>query len=379
MDRQLLILLTYHIFLVVIINKIELTKDEEEHALQLHKKSIVIDSLQEVLAKNPDAYFSEFIDGGVTACFQDVEGGSDPSPYPQVVPGNFKKTVIGIDKLKKTVESNSDKFVFAEFAEDIKKAKEDGKIALIPHIQACAAPIESNYVFLRALHKLDLKIIQLTYNSQTSVGTGCCEPHDTGLTLFGGRIVEEMNRIGVIIDVSHGSDETMNDAIEVSKEPIIISHSSCRAINPSLRNTEDETIKALAEKGGVIGLCAWPPLLSIDQSKKRSTLNMFLDHIDHVAELVGVDHLGISTDTNWRGIDEGWCSETMMYWRRDRPDVYGYDKPLNLYPPPVVGLERESKLPNITRGLVARGYSDEEIMKIWGENWLRVFKQVWGK
>jgi membrane dipeptidase len=364
---------------VKFINKIKYTKDEEEHALQLHKKSIVIDSLQEVLAKRPDAYFPEFVDGGVTACFQDVEGGNDASPYPQITPGNFNKTVSGIDKLRKTVENNSDKFVFTEFAEDVKRAKKDEKIALIPHIQACAAPIESNYVFLRALQKLELKIIQLTYNSQTSIGTGCCEPQDTGLTLFGRGVVEEMNRIGVVIDVSHASDKTMNDAIELSEDPIIISHSSCRAINPSLRNTEDETIKILAEKGGVIGLCAWPPLLSLDQSKKRSTLNMFLEHIDHVAELVGVNHIGISTDTNWIGIDEGWCSETMMYWRRDRPDVYGYDKPLNLYPPPVVGLERESKLTNITKGLVARGYSDEDIMKIWGENWLRVFKKVWEK
>jgi membrane dipeptidase len=365
--------------LVVIIYNFDLSKDEEEHALQLHRESIVIDALQEVLAKNPDTYFPEFMDGGVTACFQDAEGGSDPSPYPQVVPGNFRKTVTGIDKLRKTVESNPDKLVFAESTEDIERAKREGKIALVPHIQACAAPTESSLVYLRALNRLGLKIIQLTYNSQTSVGAGCCEPLDAGLTLFGGRVVEEMNRIGTVIDASHGSDKTMDDAIKASRDPIIISHSCCRAISPSLRNTKDETIKALAEKGGVIGLCAWPPLLSLDQSRKRSTLDMFLDHVDHVAENVGVDHIGISTDTNWRGIDEGWCSQTMMYWRRDRPDVYGYDEPLNLYPPPVVGIERESSLPNITRGLVARGYSDEEVTKIWGGNWLRVLKQVWGK
>lgn len=339
----------------------------------------MIDALQGVLAVDPDSYFFEFMDGGVTACFQDIGGGTDVSPYPQVVPGNFKTNVIGLDKLVKTVEGNPDKFVFAEFAEDITRAKKDEKIALVPHMQACASSIENNYAFLRALHKLGLKIIQLTYNSQTSMGTGCCEPHDTGLTLYGRGVVEEMNRIGVIIDVSHASRKTMDDAIELSKDPVVASHSCSWAINPNLRNTTDETIKALAEKGGVIGLCAWPPLLSPDQSKRRSTVNMFLDHIDHVAELVGVDHIGISTDTNWKGIDEGWCSETMMYWRRDRPDVYGYDKPLNLYPPPVLGLERESKLPNITKGLVSRGYSDKEVMKIWGENWLRLFRQVWGR
>ena len=258
---------------MVIIYNFDLTRDEEEHALQLHRESIVIDALQEVLAKKPDTYFTEFMDGGVTACFQDVEGGSDPSPYPQVVPGNFRKTVAGIDKLRETVESNPDKLVFAESTEDVEKAKEERKIALIPHIQACAAPIENNLVFLRALHRLGLRIIQLTYNSQTSVGTGCCEPRDAGLTLLGRNIVEEMNRMGTVIDVSHGGDKTMNDAIEASRDPIIISHSCCRALSPSLRNTEDETIEALAEKGGVIGLCAWPPLLSLDQSKERSTLD----------------------------------------------------------------------------------------------------------
>lgn len=363
---------------VVGISDFELTKDEEAHALRLHEEAIVIDALQGVLAADPDRYFPEFMEGGVTACFQDVGGGGDSSPYPEVTPLDFRGTVIALDGLRRIVEGNPDKFVFAESAFDVRKAKERGRIALIPQMQACAAPIESNFALLRALHGLGLKIIQLTYNSQTSIGTGCCELHDTGLTLFGRAVVDEMNRIGVVVDVSHGSDATMNDAIEHSRGPVIISHSSCRALSPSPRNCTDETINALAEKGGVIGICAWSPLLSLDQSKKRSTLGMFLDHVDHAVELVGADHVGISTDTNWKGLDEGWCSKTMMYWRRDRPDVYGYDKPLDLYPPPPVGLERVSAMPNITRGLVARGYSDEEILKIWGRNWLGVFEKIWG-
>jgi membrane dipeptidase len=364
---------------VVRITDFKLTKDEETHALQLHGKAVVIDSLQGVLAADPNRYFPEFMKGGVTACFQDVGGGGDSSPFPEVTPLDFRETVIALDSLMRIVEENPDKFVFAKFAEDVRRAKEESKIALIPQMQACAAPIESNFALLRALHGLGLKVIQLTYNSQTSIGTGCCELHDTGLTLFGRGVVEEMNRIGVVVDVSHGADATMNDAIEHSRDPVIISHSSCRTLSPSLRNSTDETINALAEKGGVIGICTWSPLLSLDQSKKRATVSMFLDHIDHAVELVGVDHVGISTDTNWKGLDEGWCSKTMMYWRRDRPDVYGYDQPLNLYPPPPVGLERESAFPNITKGLVARGYSDGEIVKIWGENWLRVFRHVWGR
>ena len=360
------------------INNIKLSKDTEEHALHVHKESIVIDALQGVLVADPDNYFPEFMAGGVTACFQDIGGGTDVSPYPEVTPGNFKTNVNGLDKLRKTVESNPEKFIFVESTDDITRAKKEDQIALVPHMQACSAAIEDNYTYLRALNRLGLKIIQLTYNSHTPVGTGCCERLDTGLTPFGRGVIDEMNKIGVVIDVSHASDMTINDAIEHSKAPIIESHSSSYAIFPSPRNTRDETIKALAEKGGVIGLCAWPPLLSADQSKKRSTVDMFLDHIDHVTKLIGVDHVGISTDTNWKGIDEGWCSETMMYWRRDRPDVYGYDKPLHLYPSPVLGLERESKLPNITKGLVARGYSDQEIQKIVGGNWIRVLKQVWG-
>ena len=361
------------------INKINLTSDQVEHALELHKKSIVIDALQGVLAVDPDRYYPEFIEGGVTACFQDIGGGTDVSPYPQVIPGNFQSNVLGIDRLRKTVDDNPEKFIFVEYAEEIIRAKNEEKIALVPHMQACSSAIENKYAFLRALHRLGLKIIQLTYNSQTSIGSGCCELKDTGLTQFGKRIIDEMNRIGMVVDVSHASDRTINDAIEHSKDPIIESHSSCYSVFPTPRNTRDETIQALAEKDGVIGLCAWPPLLSPDQSKIRSTIEMFLDHIDHAAELVGVDHIGISTDSNWKGIDEGWCSQTMMYWRRDRPDVYGYDKPLNIYPPPVLGLERESKLFNITKGLVSRGYSDYEIAKIWGGNWLRVLKKVWRK
>jgi membrane dipeptidase len=364
---------------VAVITDMYLSRDQEEHAIQVHKKTIVIDALQGVLALDTDRYYSEFTDGGVTACFQDIGGGTDVSPYPQVTPGNFKTNVLGLDRLQNTVLENSDKFIFAMFAKDIEEAKKENRIALVPHMQACASSIENNYVFLRALNKLGLKIIQLTYNSQTSIGSGCCEPNDTGLTQFGEKIVEEMNRMGVVIDLSHAGEKTMIQVIEHSKDPVIESHSSCKAIFSTPRNTSDEIIKALAEKGGIIGLCAWPPLLSSDQSKKRATIHMFLDHIDHVTELVGVDHIGISTDTNWKGIDEGWCSQTMIYWRRDRPDVYGYDKPLNIYPPPILGLERESKLPNITKGLVSRGYSDNEIMKIWGGNWLRLLKRIWGK
>jgi len=359
------------------VNDFGLTKDQEEHAMRLHGEAVVIDALQGVLAADPEKYIPEFMEGGVTGCFQDVGGGGDSSPFPEVSPLNFRETVLALDGLKRIVEAHDEKFVLAEYAEDVRRAKGEGKIALIPQMQACAAPIESNFALLRALHGLGLKVIQLTYNSQTSVGSGCCEPVDTGLSLFGRGVVEEMNRIGVVVDASHGSDGTMNDAIEHSKGPIIISHSSCRALSPSPRNSTDETIKALAEKGGVIGMCAWSPLLSLDQSKERSTLGMFMDHIDHAVGLVGADHVGISTDTNWKGLDEGWCSKTMMYWRRDRPDVYGYDKPLDLYPPPPVGLERESSFPNITRGLVARGYSDDEIKKIWGGNWLRVFDEIW--
>ncbi|MBC8225432.1 membrane dipeptidase [Candidatus Bathyarchaeota archaeon] len=364
---------------MVSISDFELTRDEESHALRLHEEAVVIDALQGVLAADPDRYFPEFVEGGVTACFQDVGGGGDSSPYPEVSPLNFREAVLALDGLKRIVEAHGDKFVFAEYAEDVRRAKGEGRIALIPQMQACAAPIESNFALLRALHGLGLKVIQLTYNSQTSVGSGCCEPIDSGLSLFGRGVVKEMNRIGAVVDVSHGSDGTMNDAIEHSRGPVIVSHSSCRALSPSPRNCTDETIVALAEKGGVIGICAWSPLLSLDQSKVRSTLGMFLDHVDHAVGLVGVDHVGVSTDINWKGLDEGWCSKTMMYWRRDRPDVYGYDRPLDLYPPPPVGLERVSAFPNITRGLVARGYSDGEILKIWGGNWLRVFEEVWGR
>lgn len=364
---------------MLVVSGFGLTKDQEEHALRLHMKAVVIDALQGVLAADPERYFPEFVEGGVSGCFQDVGGGGDSSPFPEVSPLGFRETVLALDGLKRVVEAQGDKFVFAESAGDVRRAKGEGKIALIPQMQACAAPIESNFALLRALHGLGLKIIQLTYNSQTSIGSGCCEPNDTGLSLFGKAVVDEMSRIGVVIDLSHGSDATMNEAIEHSPGPVIISHSSCRALSPSPRNSTDETIKALAEKGGVIGMCTWSPLLSLDQSKVRSTLGMFLDHVDHAVGLVGIDHVGISTDTNWKGLDEGWCSKTMMYWRRDRPDVYGYDTPLDVYPPPPVGLERESAFPNITKGLVARGYSDGEVLKIWGGNWLRVLEEVWGR
>ena len=350
---------------MIIIFNVMLTKDKENHALELHKKAIVFDALQGVLAQDPEKYFPEFVEGGLTACFQDIGGGGDSSPYPDVTPGNFRRTVIGLDNLGKTVDENPDKFFFAEFAEDVRKAKKEGKIALVPHIQACAAPIESDYVFLRALPRLGLKIIQLTYNSQTSIGTGCCEPRDTGLTLFGKKIVEEMNRIGMVIDIAQLSPKGCQDVLSLSKHPVIASNSNARSLCDHPRNLNDDIIKGLAENGGVMGIHCLPAFLCKEGS---ATLDDMIKHIDYIRDLVGVDHVGLGPDL-------------LEDWPKDKYDII-WGEGQNLggktiefeYPKDFQSL---ADIPKLTNRLSNHGYSKREVKQILGGNFLRVFSKAW--
>jgi membrane dipeptidase len=202
--------------------------------------------------------------------------------------------------------------------------------------------IEGNLAALRMMYRLGVRMFGLTHNNRNQIGDGIGEARSKGgLTEFGVQLVEELNRLGVVVDVSHLSDYGFWDVMEVSQAPLIASHSNSRTVCDNLRNLTDDQIKALSESGGVIGINFWPPSLN----EHEPNLENALDHIDHIADTAGVDYIGIGSDFD------------------------GYDTPLQ-------GLEDASKISNITRGLVKRGYSDAEIMKILGGNFLRVFHDV---
>jgi len=220
------------------------------------------------------------------------------------------------------------------------------------------------------------------------VGDGCLERGDAGLSDFGVQVIEKMNRLGIVISLSHTGKRTCMEAIEVSQLPVIFSHSSVRALCDHPRNIEDEEIEAVARKGGVVGICAIGRFLKADPTQEDpATLEDFMHHVDYVVRLVGVDHVGIGLDStefqaafSKHGVmsDRDFPPERHQrifkpeYW----PPVETWD---NTWAFRVQGLESVMQLPDLTQGLLGRGYSETEVGKIMGGNFMRVFRQVWGR
>jgi membrane dipeptidase len=264
-----------------------------------------------------------------------------------------------------------EKLLQVRTVEDIETAKRTGKLGLIYGTQGLAS-IGTNMAYIWIFHSLGIKIMQLTYNESNALGSGCMEPNDGGLTRFGQQAIEAMNRLGVVLDLSHVGIRTSLEAIEHCETPPIFSHSSVRALCDHPRNLTDEQIVAVAEKGGVVGLC--PHVSFVRKVKgKRPTLDDYLDHIDYIVEMVGIDHVGVGTDADFDA-DTFWARLEGARFGRTVPDFYEDCGPEEKH---VEGFHLWSEWINVTRGLLERGYSEEDTQKVLGGNFLRVFQQVW--
>ncbi|CAH1196932.1 hypothetical protein PAECIP111892_02374 [Paenibacillus auburnensis] len=255
-------------------------------------------------------------------------------------------------------------------AEDIRRAKREGRVAGIVTAQETDA-LGTNLELLEVLHHFGLRILQLTYNKQNLIGSGCAEQANGGLSNFGVRFVERMNKLGIIVDTGHCGKQTTLDACKVSRTPVIASHTGAEAVYHHMRCKSDEEIIAIADTGGVIGIFAMPWFVHEDPD--HTTIDHVLDHMEYVIRLVGVDHVGIGTD--WPMSDLDW---SLVYFKEHIAPKLGFAKGDGPSTETVAGLEKYSYFINFTRGLVARGYTDEEIAKMMGGNWLRVFEQICG-
>ncbi len=256
-------------------------------------------------------------------------------------------------------------------AEDFRRAKRLGKAAGYISTQLGNGPFPDLSI-LRAGHDLGLRMVMLTYNNQSSIGAGCTERSDAGVSHFGRQAIELMNKLGIIVDTGHCGRRTTLDACELSSKPIVASHTAAKALCPHDRGKTDEEFKAIAATGGVIGLVTVPFFLS---ESSGADMNVFLDHVEHVVNLVGAQHVGIGTD---------WPLQLPMWLLEDvfvpiATGSWGFRKEHRIDAKATLkGFSDYMDLPNITRGLVARGYSDSDVRGILGGNFLRVFEQVCG-
>lgn len=255
-------------------------------------------------------------------------------------------------------------------AAEIRQAKRDGLVAFYAHCQP-VSPAPRDLKVLDVAYAKGLRSFMLTYNRMDNIGVGCTERVDAGLSMFGIEVIKHCNDIGVIVDVSHCGHLTTMDACRQSKKPVNANHTAARSVYAHARGKSNEGLRAIADTGGVVGVVAVPAFLTAETTP---TIEHMLDHIDYVASLIGWEHVAIGSDWPLQAPDDvleatlGSDAKSIGFREQDRLDVTER----------LLGFDDCRDLPNITRGLVKRGYSDEQIRGILGENALRVFEEVCG-
>ncbi len=339
-------------------------------AQAVHDRSIVIDCLAGSLISPtpPPVDGMPFVDvmrrAGLTAV--NLVLASEPNYTP-----DLRTALYRINDNLAMLASYADRMIHVLKAEDIRRAKAEGKLGIIFYFES-ANMLEGEIAWVPIFHRLGLRIVQLTYSEGNQLGDGCLERHERGLTQFGTQIVRECNRTGIVVDLSHVGRLTTLEAIAESEKPCIFSHSNVRALSDNPRNLDDEQIKAVAKRGGVVGCVPYSPLCALKPGVLPSLDRDLMAHIDYVVNLVGVDHVGIGTDMNDGRTKIIWESQSDRKYSKAAHRQFGYEqKRLPDFP-------NHSAFPRLTEALLKHGYKEDTVSKIMGGNFLRVFEAVWG-
>jgi membrane dipeptidase len=331
-----------------------------EQAAALHERSVVIDGLDVSLMN--EEHFMDARAGGVTAANCTV-----------TFHHNFRETIELLMDFERKFEDLSHLIRPVRSVSDIAAAKREGRLGVVYGFQN-TSPIETDVRLLDVFHALGVRIIQLTYMTANLSGDGCLEPRDGGLTLFGRTVIRELNRLGILIDLSHCGDRTSLEAIKASDTPVAFTHACCQALASSPRNKSDDLIRALAERGGVMGITSLARFVADDEDE--ADLDRYLDHIEHVTNLVGIDHVGLAMDfTQFQ--PDGFLRPAKWGGSQvpaDDPFLLARGWPIRY----ATDIDDPTKFPNVTRGLLERGYRDEDVQKVLGGNFVRLFREIWG-
>lgn len=306
-------------------------------------------------------------DGSERAVFEAMRrGGLTAANCSCSVWEDFEGTMRKIAMWKLWLRVHGDLIRLCRTTEDILAAKRESRTGIILGWQNTSA-VEDQISSLELFHDVGVRVVQLTYNSQNLVGSGCYETTDSGLSDFGREVVSELNRLRMLIDLSHVGPKTIDDAIGFSKAPVCYSHVAPRTIKDHPRNKTDEQLKDIVAHGGFVGVTMFPPFT---RHGSDSTLDDYIEAFEYVIAQIGEDAVGIGTDFGWRNPHQP------VYWTHDK----GYARQLadfgpKRFPP---DLEGYADYPNITRAMKARGWPAPLIRKVMGENWLGFLARVWG-
>ena len=340
-------------------------------AIDLIGRTTVIDMLsvltldfnkQSKWFKDPDTFttadFQPYKESGINV-FHPAVGMGGPNAYESVL--QFFASWNGF------LANGQDYFMRIDSVADLKRVKQSGKLGIILGVQNSEQFRRPDDVdFFRGLGQ---RVSQLTYNARNLIGNGSTERRDEGISDFGVSIIERMNKVGMAVDVSHCGDRTTLDAFEISKKPVLITHSNCRALVPGHpRLKTDEAIKKVGEAGSVMGITGVRMFVKGDEP---TTVEHVLDHFDHVRQLIGPEHLGVGSDIDLYGYD-AMPPELNKQLRAAYKGSYGFREKID-----IEGLNHPKRIFDLTEGLIRRKYSDADVAGILGGNFERVLSQIW--
>lgn len=342
-----------------------------------YDKAIVIDNLATPGPFNvPNSFEKPFSDAmvanarasGMTAVNVTISGGGTLGA------NAFEATVRNVGFLEREFDKHPDAFIKVKSVADIRRAKAEHKLGLIPGFQD-AIMLEGDVSRVDLFYELGVRIIQLTYNVRNLLGDGCLEPGNAGLSGFGRAVVARMNALGMLVDVSHCGRQTTLDATAHSTKPIAATHSSCAALNDVPRSKTDEQIRKIADKGGVMGIYMMPFL----RASGQPSADDFVRHVEHAINVAGEDHVGVGSDNSitaldlspeFRALHAGFVKQR----RAQGISAPGEDENVFNHIPELDGPRKMDRIADL---LAAKGHSSARIEKVLGGNWMRLFGEVW--
>jgi membrane dipeptidase len=321
----------------------------------LHENAVVFDGL--IVSNWSREVFEDMRRGGLTGanCTCSVWEG-------------FHGTMANIGQWNRWFREFDDLIVKARTTGDIQRAKDQGKTAVVLGFQNTSA-FEDRLEFIEIFKDSGIGIVQMTYNTQNLVGSGCYESTDSGLSDFGREVVAEMNRVGMLCDLSHVGSVTSRDVIEASHKPVAYSHCLPAGLKAHPRNKSDEELRFIAENGGFIGVTMFPPFL---RRGPESSVDDYIEAMDYVINIAGEDCVGIGTDFtqghgepffNWITRDKGYARRLTEFGEIKFPD----------------GFSSIGDFPNVTTAMERAGWNETRICKVLGLNWLRLLDEAWGR
>ena len=282
---------------------------------------------------------------------------------------DYDELLLETKKWDKLFNENSDLIFFGKNFDDITRAHKEKKTAIFFGFQNCS-PIEDDINLIEKVHKLGCRFMQLTYNNQSLLATGCYEKIDSGVTNFGREAIKEMNKVGIVVDMSHSGEKSTLDAIDLSQKPIAITHANPSFWHSARRNKSSDLLKALGESGGMLGLSLYPHHLLNGTS---CTIESFCSMVAQTAEIMGVNHIGIGSDLCLKQPD------SVVDWMRNgtwtKTKDYGEGTSSNAaFPDQPKWFEDARGFVNLEEGLKTVGFNENDIKLILGNNWYNFYK-----